>query len=57
MLSVSPFIFSLLTSMFQLVAYIVKVKISLVKSQDNFKVEDIARKIKASYMKLNAPTH
>lgn len=45
-----------MTSMFQLVAYIVKVKISLVKSQDNFNLEDMARERKASCMKLNTPT-
>lgn len=43
--------------MFQTVAYVVKVKISLVKSQDNWKLESMARKVKATYVKFNTPTH
>lgn len=46
-----------MTSMFHLVAYIIKVKISFLKSQDNFKLEAMAKKIKPSHMKLNTHTH
>lgn len=44
-------------SMFPLAAYVIKVKISFVKSQDNFKLEAMARETKASYMKLISQTH